>query len=239
MKNKKILGFLLIALIIIISLGTMTYAQSDLESAEALKELGLFKGTDNGFELEREPNRLETAVMMVRLLGIEQEVLNGNYEHPFNDVPDWADKYIGYLYENNITKGISSDTFGSKNLATEKDYVTFVLRALGYSDAKGDFSWNNSIEFAEILGLTSRGDTTFTRGSMVDISYRALNINIKDSQITLLDKISANISDKEISEENQADKSDYVYYINVTDDTDFYNEHEDSYKIFRMDDGNI
>ncbi|OEG00143.1 hypothetical protein BHF71_05945 [Vulcanibacillus modesticaldus] len=62
---------------------------------------------------------------------------------------------------------------------------------MGYSDTKGDFEWANAIEFANTIGLTSRNNNIFTRGSMVDISYRALNINLKDSQNTLLEKIKA------------------------------------------------
>ncbi|OEG00142.1 hypothetical protein BHF71_05940 [Vulcanibacillus modesticaldus] len=110
MREKIVV--LLIILISILSTSVIANPQTDLESAEALKELGLFQGSDKGFELERQPTRVEIAVMMVRLLGVEQEVLKGNYEHPFVDVPNWADKYVGYLFQNNITKGLSEDTFG-------------------------------------------------------------------------------------------------------------------------------
>ena len=37
--------------------------------AEALKSLGLFSGTNNGFELDRAPSRVEAAAMLVKLLG--------------------------------------------------------------------------------------------------------------------------------------------------------------------------
>ncbi len=39
--------------------------------ADMLKSLGLFKGTDIGFELDRTSNRVEAAIMLVRLLGGE------------------------------------------------------------------------------------------------------------------------------------------------------------------------
>lgn len=52
------------------------------EYVEKLKELQVFKGTSTGFELDREPTRLEAAVMFVRLLGAEEEAKKKNYGHP-------------------------------------------------------------------------------------------------------------------------------------------------------------
>jgi hypothetical protein len=76
---------------------TVTISASMIQhqpKAEALKELGLFKGSDKGFELERAPSRVEAMVMLVRLLGKEEEAKENNYEHPFTDVPEWANVHI-------------------------------------------------------------------------------------------------------------------------------------------------
>jgi hypothetical protein len=42
------------------------------DKAEALKPLGVFVGTEKGFELERPATRMEAAVMLTRLLGKEE-----------------------------------------------------------------------------------------------------------------------------------------------------------------------
>ena len=42
-------------------------------SAEHLSELGLFRGSEQGYELDRAPTRGEAAAMLVRLLGAEDE----------------------------------------------------------------------------------------------------------------------------------------------------------------------
>ena len=83
--------------------------------------------------------------MLIRVLGKESEALNGSWEHPFNDVADWADKYVGYAYENGLTNGVSDTQFGT-GTASSFTYLTFVLRALGYSDVNGaDFTWDKPI----------------------------------------------------------------------------------------------
>ena len=65
--------------------------------AQMLYDLGLFKGTDKGFALEKSMTRAEASVMLTRLLGAEKTALAGNWKHPFTDVPQWADKYVGWL----------------------------------------------------------------------------------------------------------------------------------------------
>ena len=113
-----------------------------MNSANGLSQLRLFKGVGTfadgtvNFDLGRPATRVEALVMLIRLLGKEAEAEAGNWKHPFTDVPAWADKYVGYAYEKGLTKGSTATTFGTGN-ATAQMYLTFVLRALGYSDAAG------------------------------------------------------------------------------------------------------
>ena len=151
--------------------------------AEALKTLGLFKGTDKGFELERQPSRVEAVVMLIRLLGKETEALSGSWTHPFDDVPVWegdmANKYVGYAYQNGLTNGISATKFGT-GAATAQMFATFVLRALGYNDsaAKGavDFTYSGAVQYATERGLIAgQGDVDgFNRGACVRMMEAAL-----------------------------------------------------------------
>jgi hypothetical protein len=104
------------------------------EQAEMLKHLGLFRGTDKGFELERNMTRAEAAVMLVRFLGAEERVLAGNWTHPFHDVPAWADKYVGWLYQSGLTKGISSSQYGAQKNTTLEQYAIFLSRAIAGND---------------------------------------------------------------------------------------------------------
>ncbi len=172
-------------------------ANATVEHAYALNELGLFQGTDSGFELDKRPTRIEGMTMFVRLLGGDQEAVKSAYAHPFTDVPSWGDPYVGYAWKHGLTKGTSADTFGSTAYITLEEYLTFVLRALGYDDAQGDFAWNTSVDKAVSTGLLTRtqadeflGGTT-TRGTMADISYAALTQTFKDGSQTLAEKLVA------------------------------------------------
>ncbi|MCL2772447.1 MAG: hypothetical protein FWD71_03770 [Oscillospiraceae bacterium] len=178
--------------------------------ADDLKSLGLFIGTDVGYDLDRAPTRAEAAVMLVRLLGKEAEAKDKNYAQPFTDVPDWAAPYVGYLYENQLTNGIGDNKFGSTGLCNEQMFCTFVLRALGYTEAAGDFTYDASFDFGIKIGIVDAatvkmvnyykdaGETyEFWRDECVSIMCCALNTKIKGTETTLLEKL---ISDKAIDE---------------------------------------
>lgn len=164
--------------------------------AEELYSLGLFQGVDDSgknFELDRAANRVEGLVMLIRLLGREEAALGGTWSHPFQDVPVWADKHVGYAYENGITNGVSDTEFDSDSAVTVNMYLTYVLRALGYSDENGDFDWEEPYELAAQAGiLPSVVDReNFLRGDMVVISAAALGAKLKNSEQTLAEKLIA------------------------------------------------
>ncbi len=137
MKKIFITVFLTIALCAVFAVPSFA---ANLEgdapkSAEALRELNLFLGTDKGFELERPMTRAEAAAMLVRFLGAEEKALAGSYKHPFTDVPEWADKYVGWLYVSGLTNGVAPTLYGSQQSVTAWQYGTFITRALQDDEA--------------------------------------------------------------------------------------------------------
>ena len=63
---------------------------------------------------------------------------------------------------------------------------------MGYSDADGDFTWDNPYDLAEDLGVLDCSVTTgsgFLRADCASISYNALSANLKDGSGTLADKL--------------------------------------------------
>lgn len=185
--------FLLLSFSICISATTISYE----DEANHLKDLGLFLGSEKGFELDRVPNRVEAAIMLIRLLGKENEVKQGGYSHPFTDVPKWAEAYIGYMYEQGLTKGISNVQYGSSQSMDAKSYATFVLRAIGYNDQEGDFTWQTAIDQSVKLGMLSDAEATringsqvlFLRDDMVHLSFAALGQSLKGDTKTLAQKL--------------------------------------------------
>lgn len=197
---KKCITVVLV-IILVSGILNLTYAnevlnQNNIDSANKLNILGLFSGVGLDedelpiYDLEREPTRQEAITMLVRLLGKENEAKSGNWEHPFKDVDNWAQPYIGFAYENNLTKGLNNNTFGSNMKATEVQYLTFLLRALGYEEGE-DFRWDDPYLITDKIKLTeaNQNDSIFNRGKIADLSFKGLQINIKNSESTLLNEL--------------------------------------------------
>lgn len=183
--RKKIATFFLSALLLFSCVPTVLAAPAykDLsrwgQAAEALWEDGLFLGTGASFDLDKPMLRSAGVTMVVRLLGKEDQALAGTWDLPFTDVPDWAVPYVGYAYENGITNGTSATTFGASAAMTANQYLTFLLRVLGYDDTAGDFSWDKAGEKAAQIGLAQPEDLAgeaFLRGQAALVSYHALSL---------------------------------------------------------------
>ena len=136
------------------------------DQAEMLKALGLFLGTDNGFELNRQLTRAETAALIVRALGGESAALSEAIQHPFTDVPEWADGYVGWLYRNKITNGVSETKYGSGQPVTYWQFATLLSRACSGNDnfldsgvgkeSEESLSDINSFYRSDAVGLLTR-----------------------------------------------------------------------------------
>ena len=159
--------------------------------ADALKQMGLFQGTGtaygSGYDLEQAPTRIVGLVMFLRLIGEEGAALSSTAANPFADTPAWCDRYVAYAY------------FGPDAQLSAGEYMTFLLRALGYSDsgASPDFSWANavgkSVEFG-VLNAAEQAKLTgspFLRAQVAYLSYFALSAPLKDGSGILLDRTAA------------------------------------------------
>lgn len=193
-----VLGMVIMALVM--GLAAPAFAANDEadQAAQALYELGLFSGTGlntdgtPNFDLKRSPTRQEAITMLVRLLGKEKEAQAGTWKTPFTDVDGWAKPYVGYAYTNHLTGGTSSTTFSGNDTITASQYITFILRALGYADG-ADFQWDKAWELSDKIGLTSgeynSSTVSFLRGDVANISCTALTVCLKDSDEKLSDKL--------------------------------------------------
>ena len=134
--KKKLISILLASIMAFFLLPTaFAVTEEATEAAEALYELGLFKGTGTNadgtpvFALENTPTRNQAVIMLVRLLGKEGEALSGTWELPFTDVAkeSTAYPYIGYAYANGLTNGTSATTYSGTNPIRANQYITFVF----------------------------------------------------------------------------------------------------------------
>lgn len=170
--------------------------------ADALFEMGLFQGSGttygSGYDLENPTTRIMGVVMFLRLIGEEQAALSSTAVNPFVDTPAWCDRYVAYAFEKGYTNGVGESPSGALYFAPDRqisaeEYVTLILRALGYTDsgAAPDFTWDTAVSRAVSWGLLSSGEqamlsqSQFLRAQVVYLSYFALNAPRKGGGVLL------------------------------------------------------
>lgn len=191
---KRFLTLLFTTLLLTAAL-CVTASASDYDAvAEDLSAIGMFRGTANGFELDRAPTRSEAAIMLVRLYGAEENAKTayaaGEISHPFTDVSEFTSPYVAWLYTNGITNGFTETTFASQRPCTAQNYTVFLLRALGYKDGT-DFQYAEAFNFAMTKGMfdTSFLGGTFLRDDLAAVTYQALACKLADGSTYLLDSL--------------------------------------------------
>lgn len=206
MKNfSKIISLVLIT---ILSISTIAFAEVDTNYADTLYELGLFKGTDKGYELEKTLTREESATILVRLLGEEQKIKKSDFKEIFSDINSdrWSFAYVMYCYENEITKGTANNTFSPDLPISADQFVTLVLRLLGYTSVEPSTALEKAITYNLINSKVAREleqSDIFTRENMVYIVYRSLKTPMSNGTI-----LAQHLADKKVLTQSQADKFD-------------------------------
>ncbi len=187
---KKIITFCLCLCFVCFSCGA--YAAEHQQKAEALYALGLFRGTDKGYELESPLTRVQAAAMLVRVLGAEEEALENAKSSIFHDVPDehWGAPYVMYCFEENITKGTSSDSFTPDRRISAEEFTTLILRLMGF-EAEPETAFEKAIDYRLFGTEKSRQMSDvgeFLRDDMVFVVFRALQTPCADGK-TLSEKL--------------------------------------------------
>lgn len=183
---------------------TLGAAAADYEAAaQELAQIGIFRGSAQGFELDRAPTRTEAAVMLVRLLGGEKEAAAqfaaGAIPQPFGDVPPWAEPYVAWLSAKGLVQGMAAADgtlrFGGEELCTAQMYVTFLLRALDYRDsgAVTDFRFDGALELAQELGIYDAAQLqgSFLRDDLAALTLQALTVDPRQDTDSLLERLLA------------------------------------------------
>ena len=194
---KKRIFSLLLAAVLSAGLLTPALAANAGEAEQAawtLFHYGLFQGVSQDsrgfpdFALEETPTRAQGVTMLVRLLGKESAALSGSWTTPFTDVPGWAAPYVGYAYEHSLTYGVSDTLFSPNAPIRATEYLTLVLRSMGYVSGE-DFQWDRAWILANRLAITGGNynakDAPFDRGDVAWVSLRALDAEKKTGPGTL------------------------------------------------------
>jgi hypothetical protein len=168
-------------------------------AAVQLYNLGLFVGYGNDadgqpvFGLDQRLTRMEALAIVMRLMGLESEAEAYTGDIPFTDVPYWGYGYAGVAYSLGLTVGVDDahTLFDPGADVTATQFSAFMLRALQYTEAGGDFSYAGALDKAKDIGLITDGINTgeFVRGDAVIEMANALVSNINNSGLTLIDQL--------------------------------------------------
>lgn len=170
--------------------------------AVELQGMGLFSGDEDGYRLLDTPTRIQALVMVVRARGGKEQAEQYGGGSGFADIPDghWAAGYAGYAREMGLANGLGDGTFAPDNPITQREFLTLLLRGMGY-DVPGDpFAlWQmafdvglieNAAEFPPYeqadnftdMDVAGELKALFTRGDMVKLVHTALNCFMADGQ---------------------------------------------------------
>lgn len=200
MKKRSLSLLVVLAMLIgllIVPAGAAPSAES-VRHADCLNALHLFQGTNSGYQLENTPTRLQCLIMLIRLIGVEEEALACTKPNPFTDIT-YGVPYVAYAYDRQLTLGVSKTKFAPNDPLDASGYTVFLLRALGYNDTNGDFTYGQQLGFAASISLMTAQaaealaqTSVMTRGDMVDLSYAALTCRVNGENRTLAEKLRDN-----------------------------------------------
>ncbi len=189
---KKRLAILL-ALAMLISAFSIVSADAVNYGGE-LKAFGVIKGDQDGnLNADKNLTREEAIVTLIRMMGQEEKAVQFKGEQPFSDVPadNWSKPYLGYAKKQGWTNGIGEGKFGLGLNVTTQEYVTFMLRALGYA---GSDVYNNAMTMGNNMNLldgvsNDEAKASILRGDVFAVMYNTLYSKPAQSDKALVYKL--------------------------------------------------
>ncbi|GMQ60854.1 S-layer homology domain-containing protein [Vallitalea maricola] len=200
-KRKNLLLFTLVFLMTLSTPVSATNYKSIDEMASSLNILNILRGNGDDYNLEGQLKRSEAAAFIVRLLGVEKEVIADKAKYvktEFLDVPqdEWYSHYIGYVSSKGIVNGFGNGNYKPDEYVSEKAFTKMVLGAMGYYQDK-DFQWTNIYKFAYSKGLYKddiyktklSDDLYYTRKGVVKILYNSLDKQVEDINKSIIQRL--------------------------------------------------
>ena len=152
------------------------------EAITMLSDLGIIQGKDDGkYHPEDTITRAEACAMIARLMTGDPNVSQYVGAQSFTDVAkgSWKDSAIGYCYINGIVIGVGNNKFEPDRAITDAEFITMVVRAMGYetADMKQNypFSYMSNAQAMGLLdGVNMVANTDALRGEDAQVIYNAL-----------------------------------------------------------------
>ncbi|MDF2530461.1 MAG: Ig domain protein [Clostridia bacterium] len=193
--NKKLIA-LVLAFALVFSSFTAAFADTAIPAdAQATKDLGMLVGSGSGVTIEylnENPTRLQTAIMFLRLKGLEQTALAYTGTTNFADADQvvWAGGKNIMAYLNNNPQlgwgGIGNNKFNPNAAVDAASYYKVMLETLGYKQGT-DFEWTGIMAFAATKGLVKVANASnYTVNDLATATIEALKATVKAGNETLV-----------------------------------------------------
>lgn len=191
---KKVLA-LVLAFAMVFSSISFVFAETEVsDEAAALATIGMLEGDGSGVTADyetKELNRLTAAIMILKLRGLYEEALEYDGVNNFVDAEElkWEEgrNILAYIKDNPIGfGGNEKGEFMPNGNFDEQMLYKVLLENLGYNqttdEVVGDFAWDDTLEFAESIGLVPANPEVLTVGELAKAIVAALKTNVKDGK---------------------------------------------------------
>lgn len=204
--RKYVASTVVAAMMLAITLPAFAAVSAPATSADALYDLGLYKGTSTTSfnpDLASQLTRETAATLVVRMAGQEKqanalsdvaakEIINGAGITDTNSIATWALGHVAIAVQDGVIQGFPDKTFKPQEKLSGQQLMAMFMQKLGYTN----FQFATVVEeFGTVAGLTSAEKTLLgnpsmiTKAEVVAVSEAALKSVIKGTSKTLLTKL--------------------------------------------------
>ena len=157
-------------------------------AVEVLNKLSIINGYEDGtFKPENNVSRAEFAALLLRMLGLDQNL--APMEAPFPDVPIdfWAAGTIDSAKRLGIITGYEDGTFGPGNNVAYEEALTMIIRAINYSNysAPGELWYSSYLESARRLDIVKDAignvGNPASRACIAQFIYNTLEVKVREN----------------------------------------------------------
>lgn len=165
---KKSLSLLLALALVFGMFAPLALAAEASSAGEQLQKLGIIQGSNGDLMEDSNWKRQDVAVLLSRLFGEEEEAKNTEKAHSYEDVRGtFYDGYLTWAANEGLMEGHSPTNFGFDEQVTNQQFLTVILRALGYEITSENYAEVDQIaveagiaeEGVDLKAAAKRGDT--------------------------------------------------------------------------------
>lgn len=141
---------------------------------QRLIDIDVLKGNENISDFSAFSTRVQALIVILRFSGVENDIHDYNSSIPFFDIQDdfWAKDYIVYSCENSLLDGLFGNKFSPYKEIVRNEFLTILLRCMGYYVKDINFSYNLALVAGLQVGNYS--NVFVTQGEMISIIYNSL-----------------------------------------------------------------